>query len=225
MSGINVVGNTNNNIAAEVEANTKALRTTIRAEDWGSLGIYSVGGSNGTTQMSAGLAANSPIWSFRNGNSSNLIIPKKVILSAACGGTAFTAGAAIFNLYRATSFSASDSAGTQILPGSGGKLRTSMGSSLMTSGNNCDIRIANTVTLTAGTRTKDAQPLGSACGGAPATAGIMMIPPKTPLLDQRVSEYPLVLVQNEGLVLEATVPATGTWFFSVEVFWSELTAY
>jgi len=35
----------------------------------------------------------------------------------------------------------------------------------------------------------------------------------------------LVLANNEGFVIEATVPATGVWFFDVKVDWEELAAY
>jgi hypothetical protein len=35
-------------------------------------------------------------------------------------------------------------------------------------------------------------------------------------------EWPLVLVQNEGFIIRATVPATGTWEFGVLLEWSEI---
>jgi len=38
-------------------------------------------------------------------------------------------------------------------------------------------------------------------------------------------ESPLVFAQNEGFVVRATVPATGTWQFGVTVAWTEVTAY
>src|SRR5260370_9684633 len=198
MSGIQLVGNANSSTAAEVEANTKALRAVIRPDDWGSLGIYSQSGVSGT--MAAGLAANSPMFSLRNGNASNLIVIKRVLLSAGNPSRAFAAGICTFNMFRCTSFSASDPGGTQILPGSGGKLRTSMGSSLLTGANNSDIRISSTATLTAGTRTKDAQQLGSIVTSIVATPGTVVVQPGTTLFDQRVGEHPLVLVQNEGFV-------------------------
>jgi len=224
MSGIQLVGNANSSTAAEVEANTKALRAVIRPDDWGSLGIYSQAGVSGT--MAAGLGANAPIFSFRNGNASNLIIVKRVLFSAGNTSTNFTtAGICTFNLFRCTSFSASDTGGTQILPGSGGKLRTSMGSSLLTVGNNSDIRISSTATLTAGTRTKDTQQLASIVTSIVTTAGSVIVQPATALFDARVGEHPLVLVQNEGFVIEATVPGVGTWTFTVKVDWEELSAY
>jgi hypothetical protein len=33
--------------------------------------------------------------------------------------------------------------------------------------------------------------------------------------------YPLLFAQNEGFIIRATVPATGTWAFAVTVDWNE----
>jgi hypothetical protein len=35
----------------------------------------------------------------------------------------------------------------------------------------------------------------------------------------------LLLAQNEGFVVRATVPATGTWQFGVTVVWTEVASY
>lgn len=215
-----IAGNTIGNIL-EVEAATHAARVTLRPEDFGSLGIYSLGASNGASAMAAGLAANSPIYSFRWGNASNLALVKRVTLSVGAGVTAFTAGAATFNMIAARSFTVNDTGGTSILPsGNQNKQRTSgMGTTLLT-----DARISATATLTAGTRTKDAQALASLVAGVPAVAGQQIILPY-PIFDQRPGEHPLVLAQNEGFVIEATVPATGVWFFGVKVDWVEIATY
>jgi hypothetical protein len=45
------------------------------------------------------------------------------------------------------------------------------------------------------------------------------------MFDQRPGEHPLVLAQNEGFVIQATVPATGVWFFAVKVDWVEIATY
>jgi hypothetical protein len=204
----------------EIEANTRAARVTLRPEDFGALGAYSIGNSNGTTQMSAALGTGAPIFSARWGNASNLALIKRLRLSVGAGATAFTAGAAQFHLIAARGFTASDTGGTSILPsGNGNKLRTSMGTTLFS-----DIRISATGTLSAGTRTLDPQPLASVVAGVVATAGTPILAPHA-LLDQRPGEYPLVLAQNEGFVIQATVPATGTWFFSVDMEWLEVASY
>lgn len=218
--GSQIIGFTQANIW-EIEAGTKAGRVTLRPEDYGSLGIYSAGGANGTTAMAAGIAANSPIYSFRWTQAVNLALIKRITLSVGNGVTAFTAGAAQFNLYALRSFSVSDTGGSSILPtGNQNKLRTSsMGTTLAT-----DIRISNTATLTAGTRTKDTNPLSSTVCGIPATAGSPILAPY-PILDARPGEHPLVLAQNEGFCIECVMPATGVWFFGVKTEWAELTAY
>jgi hypothetical protein len=205
----------------EVEANTKAARVTLRPEDFGALGIYSLAPSNGATAMAAGLAAASPIFSFRWGNATNLALIKRVVLSAGNGVTAFAAGIAKFDLIAARSFSVSDTGGVAVVPsGNQNKLRTSnMGTSLLT-----DARISQTATLTAGTRTLDANALASITAGIPNTAGATIINPFA-MIDQRPGEHPLVLAQNEGFVIQATVPATGVWFFSVKVDWVEIATY
>jgi hypothetical protein len=217
--GVQIAGNTPANIA-EVESASKALRVTPRPIDYGSLGVYSLGAGNGATAMAAALAANSPIWSFRWGNASNLAAIKKVLISAGDSATAFAAGAVKFELFVARSFSASDTGGTSILPsGNQNKLRSSMGTTLLT-----DARISATATLTAGTRTLDTNPIGGVYVAVPATAGATLIVP-TPLFQAGAGDHPIILAQNEGLVIQATVPGTGTWFFSVQAQWEELAAY
>ncbi len=218
MSGIQLVGNANSSTAVEVEVNTKAARFTPRPIDYGSLGIYSLAGASGI--MAAGLGAAAPIYSFRWGNATNLALIKKIIFSAGDTATAFTAGTFLFNMFVARSFSASDTGGTSILPtGNSNKLRTSMGTTLLT-----DVRISSTATLTAGTRTLDGQPLSNLVSSDPATAGDDIIAPY-PLFLANAGDYPLVLAQNEGFVIQATVPATGTWTFGVTTVWEEVAAY
>jgi hypothetical protein len=215
-----IAGNTIGNIL-EVEANTKAARVTLRPEDYGALGIYSFAPSNGASAMAAGLAAASPIFSFRWGNASNLALIKRVVFSAGNGVTAFTAGIAKFDLIPARSFTVNDTGGVSVLPsGNQNKLRTTgMGTTLLT-----DARISQTATLTAGTRTLDANALASIVAGVPNTAGATIINP-FPMWDQRPGEHPFLLAQNEGFVIQATVPATGVWFFAVKVDWVEIAAY
>jgi hypothetical protein len=214
-----IAGATSANIA-EVEAASKALRVTPKPVDYGSLGIYSLGAASGT--MAAGLAAAAPIYSFRWGNASNLAVIKRVVISAGNTATAFTAGIVTFNLFIARSLSASDTGGTSILPsGNQNKCRTSMGTTLLT-----DCRISSTAALGVGTRTLDTNPAGSVTVSEPATAGTTIIGPKDgDLFRAQAGDYPLVLAQNEGLVIQATVPATGTWTFSVTCQWEELAAY
>lgn len=205
----------------EVEANTKAGRVTLRPEDYGSLGAYSLGASSGI--MAAGLAADAPIFSARWTHATNLCLVKRLIISAGCDTVSFGAavGAFYFNAFAARSFTVVDSGGASILPtGSMNKLRTTgMGTTLFN-----DIRMSQTATLTAGTRTLDSQALGSIVGSVIAGAGAPMLAPY-PIFEAVPGAHPLVLAQNEGLVMQARIPGTGTWKFSIRFDWTEITAY
>lgn len=218
MSTSQIAGFTVANLV-EVEAATRAMRSTLRAEDYGALGIFRLGAASGL--MAAGLAAASPIYAARWSHASNLCLLKRVIISVGTDSTAFTAGAAIFKMFVARSFSVMDTGGGTILPTSNDvKLRATMGSAA----GFADIRISSTATLTAGTRTKDGQSMGAVVAGIPNVAGNPILTPSA-LLEVKPGEHPLVLVQNEGIVIEATVPATGTWKFGVNIEWTEITAY
>lgn len=205
----------NGGTVQEVEASTRAARVVVYPSDPLTLGAYSMCMTNGTTVMTAGLAANAPIWAFRWGNA-NLAIIRSVVMSMSEGLAAFATGRCNFDLFVARSFTVSDSVGTAAtLTGNNGKKRTSMGTTLLT-----DLRIANTVTLTAGTRTLDTMPIGNV---QVSNKVIETNSGTNQVLWQRDSsdEYPVVLAQNEGLIIQATVPATGTWFFSVKIEWWE----
>ncbi len=181
------------------------------------LGSYCMGANSGT--MAAGLAGGSPVFSFRYGAASLAII-RKVTAEADDITTAFVAGAAKFDMIAARSFTVSDTGGTSgTLTGNNGKLRTSFATTGIS-----DFRVASTATLTAGTRTLDTQPLASVEFSVATSidAGLL---PTTDIFKVGIGESPLVLAQNEGFVLQATVPGTGTWVFSVRVCWDEVSAF
>jgi hypothetical protein len=215
-----IAGNTIGNIL-EVEAATHAARVTLRPEDYGALGIYSLANSNGATQMSAGIASGSTIFSFRWGNAANLALIKRVRLSAGNGATAFAAGNSTFLLQAARSFSASDTGGTSLVPsGNQNKLRTSgMGTTLLT-----DARIASTVALGVGTRSLDTNPIAAVVAAIPNVAGSQILAPYS-LWDAPPGFHPFLLAQNEGFIITCIMPATGTWFFAVSVDWVEIASY
>ena len=184
------------------------------------IGSFALSAASGT--MAAGLAANSPIASFRwGGTNPSLALVRKIYMTAANAGTGFTAGTAEFDLFAARGFTVSDSTGNAAtLTGNNGKLRTTYGATLT-----ADFRVAATGTLTVGTRTLDATPLNRILLGIPATASIQLLNPGTLIWDERVGEQPLILANNEGFVIQATVPATGTWVFGVSVVLDEVTTY
>ena len=183
------------------------------------LGSYCMGANTGT--IAAGLAAGSPIYSFRYGGA-NLAIVRKVVTEADDITTAFAIGTAKLDMVAARLFTASDTGGTAAtLTGNNGKLRTSFATTAVS-----DLRISSTAALAAGTRTLDAQPLASIAFevGGGATANTVLLP-TTELYKSAIGESPFVLAANEGFVVQATVPATGTWFASVRVCWDEVSAF
>lgn len=173
--------------------------------------------------IAAGLAAGADVFSFRNITSTRKIRLLEVRVSAAADATAFTAGSASLQLFAARGMSASDTGGTAItLTGNNQKLRTTQVASQL-QGAGGDVRIAATAALGAGTRTLDGAPSGAVVFGVPATAGVQLVN-DTDIYFVGIGSYalPLVLDQNEGFVIQANVPATGTWRFAVTVAWAEI---
>jgi hypothetical protein len=217
--GFNIAGGVTGSLQ-EVETATLAGRITLRPTDPVSLGAYLLATDNGTTVMTAALAANSPIFAFRWGNA-NLCVLNSIKFGLTTT-TAFAAGRIAIQAFFARSFTASDTGGTALtLTGNNCKKRTSFGTNLLT-----DARISATATLTAGTRTLDAQPFGEIAEQSVVASANTVIPAYTPLLIRESGDqYPIVFAQNEGFVIQATVPGTGTWFFSVVVDWLEIASY
>lgn len=212
---------------SEVDGTTfRALRTTSRPVDHGALGAYAFGGFTGI--LPAALAANSEIFQFRWTHASNLAVIRKVRIAASVTTTFFAAGVPVqIDLVKATGWTGAGTGGTAVSPAALLKRRTSMGSSLVASG---DIRIATTAALGAGTKTLETLSLSSLLAGGPITASLngTIIAPGTILWQAEVAdqEHPLVLVQNEGFVIRSVaVPATGTWMAAVTVDWAETTVY
>lgn len=103
------------------------------------------------------------------------------------------------------------------------KKRTSFGTTLAVGSG---VRYSATAALGAGTKVLDGNDcavhtFGIATGLLTSTLGQPGIPLWT---RDTPDEYPFVFAQNEGFVIRATVPGTGTWTFGVQVEWSELTA-
>lgn len=194
---------------------------------YGSLGHYVVDAQSGA--IAAGAGSDSPVFSFRWGDATRLAVVTEISITGMRATTAFAAGAIDIKATIARSFSASDTGGTSILPAANmSEMRTSMGTTLLT-----DLRISSTAALGAGTRTLDTQNLGqitthSSAGwqGATPIVGSIYLPRNDLFLaNVDKGEHPLVLAQNEGFIVRATVPGTGVWNIGVRVKWAEVTAY
>ena len=216
-------------VISEVESSFRALRATGRPLDHGSLGHYRLGMTSGT--IAAALAANGELFQFRWTDATRLCVVQKVLISAGANVAATAAGLVNLDLVIARSWSAAGTGGTAAtITGNNQKNRTTgMGTTLLG-----EARCASTAALGAGTKTLDAQSIGNVFigigTGAITASHRLQLVDKIDLMeiDADMSIHPVVLAQNEGLVIKngATVwPASMTWGLSVTVVWAEVTAY
>lgn len=227
----------NGGTVAEVDGLTfRALRTVNRPIDYGALGHYRIQAATGT--LAAALAAGSGtaghVFALRWGDASRLCVITK-LKTRFLPLTPFTAATLTdhtsFDAFIVRSYTASHSGGTAVTPtGNNNKMRTSMGTSLVT-----DMRISTTGALTAGTHTFDAFPFAQSIRKGnrvnPAAATEETIMPQDDGLeldfDMGGGDHPITLAQNEGIVIRnRTVwPAAGTGILTVAIAWAEVNAF
>ncbi len=217
----------NGGVVAEVDGTLfRAVRGVARPVDHGALGAYAYGGFTGI--LPAALAANSEIFQFRWADATRFAVIRKIRFSAVVSTTFFAAGVPVqIDLVKSTGWTVAGTGGTAPTLAATLKRRTSMGSSLVAAG---DMRIATTAALGAGTKTLEANSLGSIVAAGPITASLNgeIVAPGTILWQAEVGdgEHPLVLAQNEGFSIRSVaVPGTGTWTAAVNIDWAEVTAY
>ena len=218
---VNVAGN--GGTVAEVDGNTfRALRTTPRPIDYGTLGHYRFAQS---ISLLATQAVNGTLLSFRWGDATRLCVIGKIKLSLMQTTAATATIMPDYQVYIARSFTVSDSAGGALtITGNNMKKRTSMGTTLVT-----DLRVSSAAAgLTLGTRTLDAAPILE----MPTNSTITTPNPTlyTAELDIGAGDgnHPVVLAQNEGIIVRGPTVvfgAAGTANLIVEMSWAEVTAY
>lgn len=212
----------NGGTVAEVDGTTyRALRTTLRPVDYGSLGHYKL---STIVPLVVTQAANGTLFSFRWADATRFCVPifigLQLIQTAAATATIMPS----YQVFAARSFTASDSAGTAItLTGNNMKKRTNMGTTLV-----IDIRkSAVAAGLTVGTRTLDTEPILEMLTNSTITTPNPTVY-RAAMDMTNAGDHPLVLVQNEGLIVRGPTVvfgAAGTANLSVELAWAELTAY
>ncbi len=220
----------NGGVVAEVDGSTfRAVRTTPRPVDHGSLGHYRVSVVTGT--LAAALAAAAQVYQFKWTDATKFAVIYRV-RTRFLPLTPFTAGTLTshtsFDAFMVRSYAAGGGGTTLTLTGNNAKLRTSMGTSLAT------INVSTTAALTLAT-TLDAQPFAQSLRKGnrvnPAAATEETIQPTTDGLEFApnvdAGEHPLILAQNEGFVIaNRTVwPAAGTGVLLIECSWAEVAAY
>lgn len=209
---------------AEVDGTVyNALCVTMRPVDYGTNGSYRISMMSGT--MAAGISFND-VFQARWTSSTLLALVWKVQLDGMSGSsTAFAAGISFFKCYLVKNWTADGSGGNSAtLTGNNNKLRTSMATTSMGA-----IRISSTAALTAGTRTLDTYQLSGTMFSIGTVASVNYRF-QTPLYGTGASSnlnnpMPMVLTQNQGVMIQGTVPGTGTWQFGVTMSWSEVASY
>lgn len=189
---------------------------TLYPVDYGVGGCFHRTVKSGT--MSAGLASGAPILAFRNVSSTLNALVRRVRFAAWSLGTGFAAGIASVEMYVARSFSAMDTGGSAVdLTSPQAKLAASMAAPA------AQMRYGSTGTLTAGTRTLETAPIDAVNAAAPTSANAVIFGSSpVNLFNRAQGEHPLLLANNEGFVLQATVPATGTWGWTAAIEWDEV---
>lgn len=191
--------------------------------------------SSQTGTVAAALAANAVIFAFRWGDSTLLAVLTSLKVRMQ-GNAAFTNAAANLGLHAiiGRTYSASHTGGTAAtMTGNNNKLRTSFQTSKIAT--NGDIRLATTAALGGGTVTTDSQAF---CAGGPGRPNVANAAGGTEYLlstqpgtidwqPARDGEHPIVLAQNEGILVRNSIvwPVAGTAEISVEIGWSEVSAY
>lgn len=224
MDVVNTGVGRNDNINQQVDPSHKASRVSLRPQEVGIYGSYQIALVSGV--MAAGLAAGAPILAFKWSTNAIMALVRRVRITAATDVTAFAQGATIFDMIRATGFTIQDTGGASIsLAGKSQTMGTRMGATQQQIAATATgaIAVANTATLTAGTRVLDNFPMGILVGSVGAVPANFPVAQPGVLFDSVDSKkHPLELVMNEGFVVRATVPATGTWKFGVEIDWDEV---
>jgi hypothetical protein len=206
-----------------VDPTFAAAHVTLRPpEQYGSYQIAAISGAL------TGAGAGTPVFSMRWAPGTGALCLINNVTVSATVTTGFTAAQELeFGLFAARGFTVSDTGGTQqVISGNNQKLRTSMQTSLIASGG--DMRISSTAALTAGTRTLDSQPMNANSFWAlAATAGSTFSNVNIPLFDRQPGEYPIVLANNEGIVVNniLAMGAAGVVKLVVYVNWTEVATY
>lgn len=206
-----------------VDPTFAAAHMTLRPPE--QTGTYQIAAISGAV---AGVGAGSPVFSLRWAPGTGALCLINSVIVSATVTTGFTAAQELeYGMYVARGFTVSDTGGTQqVVSGNNQKMRTSMGTSLIASGG--DMRISSTAALTAGTRTLDSQPMNANSFWAlAATAGSTFSNVNIPLFDRQPGEYPIVLANNEGIVVNniLAMGAAGVVKLVVYVNWTEVATY
>lgn len=217
--------------AVDTSAGGAPVHVSIRPDEYGTLGHYMAHVFTGN--IGAGAGALSELVQLRYTGTGKVIVHSVVIEHFRSLGTAFAAGNFLFDLIRSITWTVDGTGGATQVPI---KSRTSMAVPTAT------IRVATTAALGAGTKTLDTVAIravrgihsiainGHQLGSISATANITVGYPGPALLfpdpgDLSMGTHPIVLANNEGLSIRATVAGTGVWEAAFTIRFAEVVNY
>lgn len=220
---VKILGSTTGT-TAEVEANYNGLRIVKRPLDLSLGGSYSKSLVSGT--ITAGLAANSNVFHFRNTSPDILCKIDRVTVSVTHSVSAGIMRIAMFPARNMTAVPTAGNSGQ--LTGNNGKLRTAFRASKLNTDRPFNgvtqasgiITIINTAALTTSGATLDTDPIGNLTGASTGAIGFDTLFVNEPVFENK--HYPLICSEWEGFTLQATVPATSTWVMRVTTEWEEI---
>lgn len=195
------------------------IYSTLYPVDYGNGGVFHR--ATKSDPMAANLAAASPVFSFHWPAIGYVALIRRVRLSAWSNDVGFVAGLASFDTVVARSFTAQLTGGRQMnLAGNNAKMKTAMSSS------QADVMVSSGTAMTGGTYTLDGGPgsLDTWCTAVTANVYTPITMQPVTLFQKLQGETPLILAQNEGFIVKATVPQQGTWAFAIITEWDEVPA-
>lgn len=212
----------NGGTVADVGGTTfRALSTQIKPLEYGTLGHY---GFNVRINSTAAQTANSRILELRNTHATNLIIPTRLRMYA-LQTAAGTAQENSLDVFKVTSFSAVDTTNT-VTPTASVK-RTSMAAFPGGAAPRHLTLTGVAAGMTGGTLTKDGNAIGTLPYNVAAAINTTTMWGPVDIFPMNPWESPLVLVQNEGIIVEnrvLNVTSYGiTWYLDLQ--WAEVTAF
>jgi hypothetical protein len=210
----------NSTVLQTVDPTFLAAHTSERPPEL--LGAYSLGITSGALTV---VAAGGTVFSFRWAPPTNtqLCMIRRVEIGFSTVTAFGTAQSLQYSMQVARQWTANDTGGTTaaFTQTNTGKLRTTMPTSAFAGGG--QIMISTTAANTAGTRTLDTQAMAFAQGASTAIATVMT---QQPIFLHQTGDYPLILANNEGFIINnvTTMGATGVINLTVTVDWMELAA-
>lgn len=199
------------------------VSAVLRAIEYGSAGHYRV---NHRCAIVNTQAANSRLFEIRNTHATNLIIPTRLALQWVQTGAHTAAIEDSLDVYRCTSFSVVDTVNT-VTPAPS-VMRTAMAASP----GNASIRgvtVAGAAAgMTGGTLTKDTSSIGSLPQWllAAQPTGGSVFPQYIENFQDTLGGSPVILAQNEGLIIENRVllGAAAASSVYIDFAWAEVTS-